>query len=75
MEFFDKLEVQKGPSLGTNFTLACPFVILAHYTELEWTESLGVERDLVRISVGLEQEGELREVVRRALEAAEGVGV
>ena len=26
----------KGPSLGTNFTLACPYTILGHYLELDW---------------------------------------
>ncbi len=53
-EFFDRLRVSKGPSLGTNYTLACPFTLLAHFKELEWAESLGVSRWLVRISVGLE---------------------
>jgi cystathionine gamma-synthase len=68
--FFDSLEVQKGPSLGTNFTLACPFTILAHYGELEWTSKWGVPTDLVRISVGLEEAGELVDKVKRALEVA-----
>ena len=68
--FFDALEVQKGPSLGTNFTLSCPFVILAHYTELDWTTSVGVEPGLVRMSVGLEEETELVAVFERALDVA-----
>jgi cystathionine gamma-synthase len=51
---YDRLEFCKGPSLGTVFTLACPFTLLAHYTELEWAESCGVSRYLIRISVGLE---------------------
>ena len=34
--FYDNLDTEKGPSLGTNFTLASPFVILAHYNELDW---------------------------------------
>ncbi len=29
-------QVAKGPGFGTNFTLACPYTLLAHYTELEW---------------------------------------
>jgi cystathionine gamma-synthase len=33
---YDALEVCKGPSLGTTFSLACPFTFLAHYCELEW---------------------------------------
>ena len=51
---FDRLEISKGPSLGTVFTIACPFTLLAHYTELEWAEACGVSRHLIRISVGLE---------------------
>jgi cystathionine gamma-synthase len=50
--FYDTLEVLKGPSLGTNFTLrsvelstctpdsanfvSSPYVLLAHYGELDW---------------------------------------
>ncbi|KIW00900.1 hypothetical protein, variant 4 [Verruconis gallopava] len=34
--FFDALDTAKGPSLGTNFTLSSPYVILAHYNELDW---------------------------------------
>jgi cystathionine gamma-synthase len=68
--FFDALEVQKGPSLGTNFTLACPYTILAHYAELDWTSSWGVEPDLVRVSIGLEEESALVANFKRALEAA-----
>jgi cystathionine gamma-synthase len=68
--FFDALGCEKGPSLGTNFTLACPFVILAHYTELEWAKSYGVDPNLVRISVGLEDASTLRGWIEYALEAA-----
>lgn len=68
--FFDALEVQKGPSLGTNFTLACPYTILAHYLEIEWTTQFGVEPDLVRLSVGLEDVNEIVRVVKNALDAA-----
>ncbi|KAI5304432.1 hypothetical protein KEM56_006501 [Ascosphaera pollenicola] len=71
--FFDTLEVMKGPSLGTNFTLCCPFTILAHYAELDWAESYGVSADLVRIAVGLEEEADLLGRLERALEAADKV--
>jgi cystathionine gamma-synthase len=73
--FFDALEVQKGPSLGTNFTLACPYTVLAHYAEMEWTSQWGVEPDLVRLSVGLEEPAELADKVDRALKAAEKVKI
>lgn len=52
--FFDDVRIYKGPSLGTNFTLACPYTILAHYNELEFAEKCGVSRYLIRVSVGLE---------------------
>ena len=73
--FFDALEVEKGPSLGTNFTLACPYTILAHYAELDWASQCGVEADLVRLSVGLEDPSELAGKVSRALKAAEAVKI
>lgn len=54
--FYDNLDTQKGPSLGTNFTLrsvvlvsihmlptdredSSPFVILAHFQELDWVRA------------------------------------
>jgi cystathionine gamma-synthase len=64
---YDRLEVCKGPSLGTVFTLACPFTLLAHYTELDWAESCGVSRHLIRLSVGLENPEELWRRIERAL--------
>ncbi|KAK9473182.1 pyridoxal phosphate-dependent transferase [Dipodascopsis tothii] len=57
--FFDRVRAAKGPSLGTNFTLLCPYTILAHYLELDWAAQYGVHKDLVRISVGLEPTDEL----------------
>lgn len=73
--FYDALDVAKGPSLGTNFTLCCAYTLLAHYKELEWAAEYGVVEDLVRISVGLEEWDWLEGRVRRALRAAEGVDV
>ena len=54
---------------GTVFTLACPFTLLAHYTELEWAESCGVSRNLIRLSVGLEDPEDLWQRLDRALGA------
>jgi cystathionine gamma-synthase len=67
-QIYDRLEVCKGPSLGTSFTLACPFTLLAHYTELDWAQACGVPRNLIRISVGLEDVEELWGRIERALE-------
>ncbi|ERT02760.1 hypothetical protein HMPREF1624_01062 [Sporothrix schenckii ATCC 58251] len=68
--FYDAVETAKGPSLGTNFTLTSPYVVLAHYQELDWCASLGVDPDLIRVSVGLEEETALRKCFERALAAA-----
>jgi cystathionine gamma-synthase len=65
--FFDQLEISKGPSLGTRFSLACPYTLLAHYGELPWVESCGVSRNLIRIWTGLEPAAELMERFERAL--------
>jgi cystathionine gamma-synthase len=68
--FHDALDVAKGPSLGTNFTLCCAYTLLAHYSELDWAAEYGVVEHLVRISVGVESQSHLTEVVNRALAAA-----
>jgi cystathionine gamma-synthase len=67
--FFDRLEVCKGPNLGMNYTLACPFTILAHYNELDFAESCGVSRWLIRVSVGLESPDDLISRFRKALDS------
>ncbi|KAG9049960.1 hypothetical protein FS837_008310 [Tulasnella sp. UAMH 9824] len=69
--FYDNLGCEKGPTWGTNFTLACPYTILAHYCELDWAAGYGVPINLVRISVGMEDEEIILGWVRHALEAAE----
>ena len=66
---FDAMAICKGPSLGTVFSLACPFTLLAHYTELDWAESCGVPRHLIRLSVGLEEPHELWRRLELALNA------
>lgn len=58
--YYDKLQVAKGPSLGTEFTLAMPYVYLAHYDYLKSEiglhvlKKLGINPNLLRISVGTE---------------------
>ncbi|KAJ4312145.1 hypothetical protein N0V84_010081 [Fusarium piperis] len=68
--FHDALDVAKGPSLGTNFTLCCAYALFAHYSELEWAAEYGVVEHLVRISVGIESREDLDELVGAALAAA-----
>ena len=66
--FYDVVRVSKGPSLGNNFTLLCPYTLLAHYAELEWAESVGIDRHLLRFSIGLEQVDELKQRLSQALQ-------
>jgi cystathionine gamma-synthase len=73
--FFDRIETAKGPSLGTNFTLTSPYVLLAHYREFDWAAGFGVPADLLRISVGVEDEEDLKSQFAIALKAAEAVGL
>lgn len=71
VNFFDAINLHKGPSLGTNFTLACPYTILAHYTEIEEVAEWGVDKNLIRISIGLEDKDELLSTLRKSLECCE----
>ena len=66
---YDALRVSKGPSLGTDFTLACPYTQLAHYDELAWAARYGVPSHLLRVSVGLEDPEELWKRFELALDA------
>lgn len=68
-KFYNALEVSKGPSLGTDYTLVCPYTILAHYKELDWAEVQGVSPHLIRISVGTEKFDQLKNKFEKALKA------
>jgi cystathionine gamma-synthase len=59
--FFNVFPCPKGPSFGANFTLACPYTLLVHYDELEWTRSYGLESQLIRLGIGLESADQIRE--------------
>ncbi|KAH7332861.1 pyridoxal phosphate-dependent transferase [Rhizoctonia solani] len=69
--FFDNLDCAKGPSFGTNFTLVCLYTFLTHYAELEWAEAYGIELELVKVSVGLEEREDLLSRFTVALDRAE----
>ena len=60
--FYDNVHLTKGPSLGTNFSLCCPYTLLAHYQELDWAAACGVPRHLLRVSAGLEP---VEQLIRR----------
>ena len=57
---YDALNFSKGPSLGTEFTLAMPYTYLAHYDLLQteegkkFLEEAGLDARIIRISVGTE---------------------
>ena len=67
---YDALELCKGPSLGTNFSLASPYTMLAHYFELDWAEACGVSPNLLRLSVGTEDGEVILGALARALDNA-----
>ncbi|KKN39642.1 hypothetical protein LCGC14_0741470, partial [marine sediment metagenome] len=61
-KFYDNLlpPILKGPSLGSEKTLLCPYVIMAHYNDSkEELEQLGLDFYLMRISVGIEPVGKI----------------
>ncbi len=63
--YYDRLMLPKGPSLGNNFTLAMPYFYMAHWDVIKQEEGrqsmlkLGLNPDLLRISIGLEPIDEL----------------
>ena len=68
---FNKLRFSKGPNLGTNFTLCCPYTLLAHFTELEFAERCGASRWLLRFSAGVEPVEELWSRLVTALDSVQ----
>ena len=68
--FFDALDISKGPSLGTNFTLMCPYTLLAHYHELDFCLAYNVQPNLLRIAIGLEDFDVLKDKLDKAFIAS-----
>ncbi len=74
MKFYDNLlpPILKGPSLGSEKTLLCPYVIMAHYNDSkEELEQLGFDFYLMRISVGIEPVGKIIRSLENALKNLE----
>lgn len=73
--FYDRVQLVKGPSFGTDFTIVCPYFYLAHYDLVLDTspnnlcDRLGMDRNLIRISVGCEPVEELLSALASALDA------
>ena len=59
-EFYDRVPIVKGPSFGTQFTMMCPYMYLAHYDLVNqeqgrtFLKNNGIDPDLIRISCGRE---------------------
>ena len=66
--FYDRLNVAKGPGFGTNFTMVCPYTMIAHFNELEWCQQYGVDPSLIRVWVGLEEPDALKLTFEEALD-------
>ena len=75
-KFYDAVKVMKGPSFGARFTLLCPFMYLAHYDLVTSDEgrafltSVGINPELIRISVGEEDYGDIEAVFCEALDVS-----
>jgi cystathionine gamma-synthase len=68
--FYDNITdpIIKGPSLGAENTMLCPYVLLAHYDDTdEELERLGLDRYLIRISVGVEPVDNIIDNIANAL--------
>jgi cystathionine gamma-synthase len=72
--YYDNIKLSKGPSLGTSFTLAMPYIYLAHYDLLKSAngksllDECGIDSELLRVSIGLEPAKNLINVFKEVLE-------
>ena len=72
-DFYDRFRLLKSPSFGTAFTMLCPYMYLAHYDQVSRPEGrgelkrLGLDPDLVRVSVGTEDTDSLIAAFEEAL--------
>jgi len=62
------LPILKGPSLGSEKTLLCPYVILAHFNDTkQQLKKLGLDFYLMRMSVGTEPVETILKSLKHAL--------
>jgi cystathionine gamma-synthase len=64
---FENLHLSHGISLGTKYSLVCPYVQLAHYHELAWAKDCGIDPHLLRVAVGTEAWSDLQDWFASAL--------
>ena len=73
-EFYNSLKMLKSPSFGTEFTLCCPYVYLAHYNLVASNSGkkelslAGLSPELCRLSVGMEPVDEIKQTLDEALQ-------
>ncbi len=73
--FYDRLEMLKSPSFGTQFSICCPYVYLAHYKLLKTKDgqnslaSAKLSPNLLRLSVGTEEPDLIIDTLKDALRA------
>ncbi len=71
--FYNRLQMLKSPSFGTEFSNCCPYVYLAHYSLINSVkgrsvlEKAGLTAQLLRLSVGLEPVDQIIETLGLAL--------
>jgi len=72
--FYNRLQMLKSPSFGTEFSNCCPYVYLAHYPMMRTEDGrkklqeAGIPQNLLRLSVGLEPVEEIIGSLRFALQ-------
>lgn len=75
-QVYDVLAVAKGPSFGAEFTMASPQVFIAHFDLLsnpqgrDLLRAHGLHRDMLRVSVGIEDGERIVQVFDEALSRA-----
>ena len=72
--FYNQLSMLKSPSFGTEFSLCCPYVYLAHYKLIkspkgrQILKKAGISPYLCRLSVGLENPKDIIKTLQIALQ-------
>ena len=72
--FYNRLQMLKSPSFGTEFSNCCPYVFLAHYQMIKsqqgrgTLERAGISPYLMRLSVGLEPVEHITQTIDDALQ-------
>lgn len=72
--FYNALDVNKGTSFGTNFTIAVPYVVLANFYTRSKVAAYGLPEHVIRVSVGVEDVSGILGRFVEALRVVEGDG-